>query len=59
VRHSISTENRFPGRTYSVQWKERLADAAWNPLTNITASSPSASFSEAPQEAQRFYQVAQ
>ena len=49
----------IPGRTYSVQWKERLADAAWNPLTNITASSPSTSFSEAPQQAQRFYQVAQ
>jgi hypothetical protein len=49
----------IPGRTYYVQWKEQLGDATWNALTNITASGRSASFSEAPQQTQRFYQVAQ
>jgi hypothetical protein len=47
------------GRTYSVQWKQRPGDPAWNPLTNITASGTSASFSEPLGQAQRFYRVAE
>jgi hypothetical protein len=49
----------IPGRIYHVQWKEQLGDPTWNALTNITASGISASFSEVPQQTQRFYQVAQ
>jgi hypothetical protein len=49
----------IPGRIYHVQWKGQLGDPTWNVLTNITASSESASFSEVPQQTQRFYQVAQ
>jgi len=49
----------IPGRIYHVQWKDQLGDPTWNALTNITASSNSASFSEVPQQTQRFYQVAQ
>ena len=47
------------GRTYSVQWKQRPGDPAWNTLTNITASSTSASFTESPAQTQRFYRVAE
>ena len=49
----------IPGRIYHVQWKGQLGDPTWNALTDITASSASASFSELPQQTQRFYQVAQ
>jgi hypothetical protein len=49
----------IPGRTYYVQWKEQFGDSTWNALTNITAVGNSASFSDVPQQTQRFYHVAQ
>jgi hypothetical protein len=49
----------IPGRIYYVQWKQQLGDSTWNALSNITAAGNSASFAEAPQATQRYYQVAQ
>jgi len=43
--------------SYHVQWKQQLTDPTWNDLTNITASSDSASFAEKALQTQRFYRV--
>jgi hypothetical protein len=51
--------NAVSGKTYHVQWKQQLGDSTWNPLTDITASGNSASFSEPLGQARRFYRVAQ
>lgn len=45
------------GRTYRVQWKTQTGDAAWNDLTDITASTNSITFTDPVAPLQRFYRV--
>jgi hypothetical protein len=46
------------GRTYRVQWKNQLADAQWNDLAEVTATTNSASFSEPTAgQQQRYYRA--
>jgi hypothetical protein len=46
------------GRTYRVQWKQQPDDTAWTDLTDITASTNSASFGESMTgKQQRFYRA--
>jgi len=45
--------------TYIVQWKTNLTDAAWNDLTNLTASTGSLSFTDKLTQVRRFYRVSQ
>lgn len=45
------------GRSYRVQWKQELSEAAWNDLTDIMSTTNSASFIDATVQAQRFYRV--
>jgi hypothetical protein len=51
--------NTISNSTYKVQWKQQLSDPTWNDLTNITATTSSASFKEKFSPAQRFYRVTQ
>jgi hypothetical protein len=51
--------NAISGKTYHVQWKQQLGDSTWNPMTDITASSNSASFSEPLGQTGRVYRVTQ
>lgn len=51
--------NAVAGQTYHVQWKLQLGDPVWNELTNFTASSSTASFTESFGQTQRFYTVTQ
>jgi len=44
-------------RIYRVQWKQLPTDAAWNDLTDITASATSISFADPVTQPQRFYRV--
>lgn len=45
------------GRTYRVQWKQQLTDPVWNDLTDVTASTTSASFTNSAAQSQRFYRA--
>ncbi len=51
--------NAISGRSYTVETKGQLGNATWSPLTNFTASSTSAAFTEPLIQTQRFYRVAQ
>jgi hypothetical protein len=51
--------NAVSDKTYHVQRKQQLGDVIWNDLTNIIASSDSASFSEPLGQTWRFYRVVQ
>jgi hypothetical protein len=48
-----------PGRKYRIQYAPQLQGTAWTDLTNFTASSNSAAFSETRVLTQRFYRVVQ
>jgi hypothetical protein len=52
------TWNAVPGQTYRVQYTSNLNAAAWTPLTpDITATTNTASLTDYPSDAQRFYRV--
>ncbi|MEI9865963.1 MAG: hypothetical protein WDN00_15710 [Limisphaerales bacterium] len=51
--------NTITNGAYRVQWKQQLTDSTWTDLTNITASSNSASFTENLTQTQRYYRIAQ
>lgn len=51
--------NAVAGKTYHVEWSADLSDTNWNALTDVLASSNSASFSEPPTQTLRFYRVSQ
>lgn len=46
-----------PSRSYRVQWKQQPGDAAWNDLTDMTASTSSVLFTDAVAQPQRYYRV--
>jgi hypothetical protein len=45
------------GRTYRVQWKPEITDAVWSNLTDTTASTNSALFTDSITQPQRFYRA--
>lgn len=48
------------GRSYQVQWKTNLSDAAWNNLTTIApTANQTVTFTESLSQARRFYRVVQ
>jgi len=51
------TWSAVSGRSYRVQWKQELNEAAWHDLTNVTSSTNSASMTDGPLQIQRFYRV--
>ena len=51
------TWTAVPGRSYRIQWKQELSQAAWNDLTDITGATNLASFIDATVQSQRFYRV--
>jgi S1/P1 Nuclease len=51
--------NAVSGQTYHVQWKQDLGDSDWQDLTDVTATTNSAMFSEPPAVSHRFYRVVQ
>lgn len=46
-----------PGTVYQLEWTDDLARPAWNPLTGITATGPTASYQEPAVNGARFYRL--
>jgi hypothetical protein len=51
------TWNSEPGSTYSIQYKDNLADAVWTPLRSVTATGATASTTDGFSGAHRFYRI--
>lgn len=49
--------NTMPGHNYAVEYKDSLSAISWLPLTNITALDTNLTFTEAIDNANRFYRV--
>ena len=51
------TWSSVSGRTYRVQWKQQITDAAWSNLTDITAYTNSTTYIDVTAQQQRFYRA--